>query len=163
MEEKFYTIDQVAELLDMHHKTIRKFISEEKLKATKVGKQWRISEGDLNSFMGKSINENNNNKEIKIDEEIKFSTNEINSKFKRPKVSISTVVEVNEIDTKQYMRISNTLIAFMNSKDPSLSDSTINMKYYEKEDRLRIILWGPMEFTLVMLDNISILTEPTNL
>ncbi|KOA19284.1 helix-turn-helix domain protein [Clostridium homopropionicum DSM 5847] len=162
MEEKFYTIDQVAELLDMHHKTIRKFISDGKLKATKVGKQWRISERDLNFFMGKSINENNNNKEIKVDEEIEFSTNEINSEIIRPKVSISTVVEINEIDTKQYMRISNTLIAVMNSKDPSLSDSTINMKYYEKENRLRIILWGPIAFMVVMLDTISILTEPTN-
>lgn len=162
MEEKFYTIDQVAELLDMHHKTIRKFISEEKLKATKVGKQWRISEGDLNSFMGKSV-DTNNNEQLKIDEEIEFHASEINSKFVKPKVSISTVVEINEIDTKQYMRISNTLIAFMNSKDPSLSDSTINMRYYEKENRLRIILWGPMEFTLVMLDNISMLTEPNNL
>jgi len=43
LEEKFYTIDQIADLLGMHHKTIRKFINEGKLGARKVGKQWRIS------------------------------------------------------------------------------------------------------------------------
>ena len=42
MENKFYTIDQVAEVLDIHHKTVRKFIKEGRLKANKIGKQWRI-------------------------------------------------------------------------------------------------------------------------
>ena len=28
MENKFYTIDQVAEVLDIHHKTVRKFIKD---------------------------------------------------------------------------------------------------------------------------------------
>lgn len=38
MEEKFYTIDQIAEILGMHNKTIRKFITEGKLRANKIGK-----------------------------------------------------------------------------------------------------------------------------
>ncbi|HEX9024993.1 MAG TPA: hydroxyacid dehydrogenase, partial [Clostridium sp.] len=63
----------------------------------------------------------------------------------------------------QYMRISNTLIAVMNSKDPSLGSSTINMKYNEKEDRLKIMLWGKMKFTEEMLSTVSILTETDNL
>ena len=51
MEDKFYTIDKIAEMLGMHHKTIRKFITEGKLRANKVGKQWRISGHDLSLFM----------------------------------------------------------------------------------------------------------------
>lgn len=38
-------------MLGMHHKTIRKFINEGKLRANKVGKQWRISSHDLSLFM----------------------------------------------------------------------------------------------------------------
>ncbi|MDB2076923.1 helix-turn-helix domain-containing protein [Clostridium paraputrificum] len=41
----------MAEMLGMHHKTIRKFINEGKLRANKVGKQWRISSHDLSLFM----------------------------------------------------------------------------------------------------------------
>ena len=62
MEEKFYTIDQIAEILGMHHKTIRKFITEGKLRANKVGKQWRISGHDLSLFMeDNNVNIKNNN------------------------------------------------------------------------------------------------------
>jgi excisionase family DNA binding protein len=51
LKDKFYTIYQVADQLEMSHKTIRNFISDGRLKASKVGKQWRIAEADLESFM----------------------------------------------------------------------------------------------------------------
>lgn len=38
-------------MLGMHHKTIRKFINGGKIRANKVGKQWRISSLDLSLFM----------------------------------------------------------------------------------------------------------------
>ncbi|WP_097004391.1 helix-turn-helix domain-containing protein [Lacrimispora amygdalina] len=60
----------------MHHKTIRNFITEGKLRAVKVGKQWRISHDDLRSFMDK-------NKEYTDKEQIvEFSTNETQISFK---------------------------------------------------------------------------------
>jgi excisionase family DNA binding protein len=157
MEGKFYTIDQVAEILGMHHKTIRKFITEGKLGANKVGKQWRISGQDLNAFMEQKVSDGN--EEMEVDEEIRTSDYEINTSVVRPKINVSTVIEVNEIDKEQYMRISNTLIAVMNCKDPTLGNSTINMKYNEKENKLRIMLWGTVKFTEEMLSTVSLLTE----
>ncbi|OZV13130.1 hydroxyacid dehydrogenase [Tissierella sp. P1] len=161
MEGKFYTVNQVAEILGMHHKTIRKFITQGKLGANKLGKQWRISEEDLNSFMKQDVN--TSDEDIKEDEEIEFSTNEINLSIIRPKINVSAVIEINEIDMEQYMRISNTLIAIMNCKDPSIGKSTMNMKYSKKDNRLRVMLWGTMKFTEEMLSTISLFTESTNL
>lgn len=161
MEGKFYTVNQVAEILGMHHKTIRKFITQGKLGANKLGKQWRISEEDLNSFMKQDVN--TSDEDIKEDEEIEFSTNEINLSIIRPKINVSTVIEINEIDMEQYMRISNTLIAIMNCKDPSVGKSTMNMKYSKEDNRLRVMLWGTMKFTEEMLSTISLFTESTNL
>lgn len=74
MENQFYTIDKVAEILGMHHKTIRKFITEGKLAASKVGKQWRISGHDLSLFMEKN-NVNINNKKASDESSIDFLTN----------------------------------------------------------------------------------------
>jgi excisionase family DNA binding protein len=144
----------------MHHKTIRKFITEGKLGANKVGKQWRISSESLNAFMEQKVGADN--KQVEAYEEIKISANETNSSVIRPKINVSTVIEVNEVDKEQYMRISNTLIAVMNSKDPSLGNSTISMKYNEKEDRLKIMLWGTMKFTEEMLSTVSLLTDCLN-
>lgn len=48
---KFYTISEVAELLKVHDRTIRRLIDNKKLKAVKIGTTWRISEDDLNEYL----------------------------------------------------------------------------------------------------------------
>ncbi|MBD8497893.1 helix-turn-helix domain-containing protein [Paenibacillus arenosi] len=158
MEEKFYTIDQIAEILGMHHKTIRKFITEGKLRATKVGKQWRISGHDLSIFM-----ENNNvtisNKVEAENKNIEFSTGDLDTNKGLNKVNVSTVVDINEVDADQYRKISNLLLAVMNSKDPKLSHSTIHIKHYQHENNVKVMLWGDLIFTKEMLDYISIFTQ----
>lgn len=162
MEEKFYTIDQIAEILGMHHKTIRKFITEGKLRANKVGKQWRISGHDLSLFMeDNNVNIKNNNK--LESEKIEFSTGDVDSNNKTSKINISTVIDINEVDIDEHKRISNMLLALMNSKDSKISNSTINIKYYKNDKNLKVMLWGDIEFTNVMLDFISTITKTNSL
>ncbi|WML32817.1 helix-turn-helix domain-containing protein [Clostridium sp. OS1-26] len=162
MENKFYTIDQVAEMLGMHHKTIRKFITEGKLVANKVGKQWRISGHDLSLFLEKN-DEKFDAKKINKEQSVSFSTTSENVEIVESKINVSTVVDINEIDMDEYMRISNMLLAVMNCKDSEMKKSTINMKYNKEEKRLRIMLWGSLKFIENMLSTISILVETNNL
>lgn len=162
MENQFYTIDKIAEILGMHHKTIRKFITEGKLGASKVGKQWRISGHDLSLFMEKN-NVNINDAEINEESNIDFLTNGEVKDAEKQKVNISSVVDINDVAKEEYFRISNTLIAIMNCKDPKMGKSTINMKYDEKENRLRVLLWGNVIYIQEMLNSISMLVEQTNL
>ena len=162
MEEKFYTIDQIAEILGMHHKTIRKFITEGKLRANKVGKQWRISGHDLSLFMeDNNVNIKNNNK--LESEKIEFSTGDVDSNNKTSKINVSTVIDINEVDIDEHRRISNTILALMNSKDSKMSNSTINIKYYKSDKNLKVMLWGDIEFTNAMLDFISTITNTNSL
>ena len=162
MEEKFYTIDQIAEILGMHHRTIRKFITEGKLRANKVGKQWRISGHDLSLFMeDNNVNIKSNNK--LENEKIEFSTGDIDSNNKTNKINISTVIDINEVDMDEHKRISNMLLALMNSKDSKISNSTINIKYYKNDKNLKVMLWGDIEFTNAMLDFISTITNTNSL
>lgn len=158
MENQFYTIDKIAEILGMHHKTIRKFITEGKLAASKVGKQWRISGHDLSLFIEKN-NVNINDKNIAEESNIDFFTNGEVKETINQKVNVSTVVDINDVDKEEYFRVSNTLIAVMNCKDSKMGKSTINMKYNEKENRLKILLWGSVSFIEGMLDSISMLVE----
>ncbi|WP_238919041.1 helix-turn-helix domain-containing protein [Clostridium sp. YIM B02555] len=162
MENQFYTIDKIAEILGMHHKTIRKFITEGKLAASKVGKQWRISGHDLSLFMEKN-NVNINDKNITKESNIDFITNGEVKVTEKQKINVSTVVDINDVDKDEYFRISNTLIAVMNCKDPKMGKSTINMKYDEKENRLRVLLWGTVSFIEEMLKSISMLVEQRDL
>lgn len=150
MENKFYTIDQVAEILDMHHKTVRKFIKDGKLKANKVGKQWRISQSDLD----KLLLEDNSTVESE-NHEIEVSSSYENNN----KIRVSSVVELDTINKDEYMRISNTLLAIMNCPDKKVSGYSINIKYIQDEKKLRIMLWADLEITKDILDVIAVLTE----
>lgn len=158
MEEKFYTIDQIAEILGMHHKTIRKFITEGKLRANKVGKQWRISSHDLSVFM-EDNNVNVRSKNKSENTTIEFSMNDVDSNRRIGKINISTVIDITEVDVEEYRRISNTLLAVMNSRNSKMSNSNVNIKYYQNENNLKILLWGDIEFVKEMLDFVSIIIE----
>jgi len=52
MSEEFYTVEAVAERLRLHPKTILRFIRDGRLRATKVGKQYRILRSDLDALAG---------------------------------------------------------------------------------------------------------------
>ena len=159
LEDKFYTIDQIAELLGMHHKTIRKFITEDKLRASKVGKQWRISGHDLSVFMEES-NDRAGNEKISEELSIDYTTiGELVVDKMQQRINVSAVVDINEIEKDEYIRVSNTLIALANSKDIEIGKSTTHVKYYEKDKRLKVILWGNTKFIENMLSTISMLVE----
>ncbi len=49
--DKFYTVQEVAEMLKVHWQTILNYIKTKKLKAVKIGKEYRIREADLSEFL----------------------------------------------------------------------------------------------------------------
>ncbi|PJI08167.1 MULTISPECIES: hydroxyacid dehydrogenase [Clostridium] len=134
------------------------FYTIDKLAASKVGRQWRISSHDLSPFMEKS-NVNINGKKISEEPNIDYVGIGKVKGIVNQRVNVSTVVDINDVDKEEYFRISNTLVAVMNCKDPKMRKSTINMKYDEKESRLRILLWGNIRFIEEMLNSISMLVE----
>lgn len=52
MSEEVYTVEQFAERLKLHPKTVLRFIREGRVRAVKVGKSWRILRSDLEAMTG---------------------------------------------------------------------------------------------------------------
>lgn len=50
---EFYTVKQVAKLLQVHWQTILNYIKNGKLKAVKLGKGYRIKKEELDNFIKK--------------------------------------------------------------------------------------------------------------
>ncbi|NUT43410.1 MAG: helix-turn-helix domain-containing protein [Thermoactinospora sp.] len=50
---KQYSVDQVARLLGLHVKTVRAYIRDGRLRAVRIGKQYRIAGEDLAAFTGR--------------------------------------------------------------------------------------------------------------
>ncbi len=53
--EKLFTIEEVAEILRVHTRTVTRYIEAGRLKASKLG-VWRIKQSDLNTFLEETSN-----------------------------------------------------------------------------------------------------------
>lgn len=48
---KYYTAEEVADILKLQLSTIRNYLAQGKMKGAKIGKSWRITEEDLKEFI----------------------------------------------------------------------------------------------------------------
>ena len=53
---KFYTTEEVAEILRVHAQSVRNLLLKKRMGGIKIGMEWRVSEDDLTEF----IKENHN-------------------------------------------------------------------------------------------------------
>lgn len=49
--EKVYTLEELTELLHVTRRTLYNYIKAGTLKAVKIGKEWRVTEAALESFL----------------------------------------------------------------------------------------------------------------
>lgn len=52
MSSNLLTVEQAAQQLKLHPKTVLRHIREGRLRATRIGKSYRIAQADLNAFAG---------------------------------------------------------------------------------------------------------------
>jgi excisionase family DNA binding protein len=55
----FYTVEQVADLLQVHWQTVLNYIKSGKLEAVKLGRGYRISKENLDQFISTNSSTNN--------------------------------------------------------------------------------------------------------
>ncbi|MCD0449913.1 helix-turn-helix domain-containing protein [Actinocorallia sp. API 0066] len=52
MEQRYYSVEEVAEVLGLHVKTVRAHIKDGRLRAAQLGRRYRVSAADLAAFTG---------------------------------------------------------------------------------------------------------------
>lgn len=141
MSEKYYTVDEIAEVLKIHPKTIQRYIREGKLNANKVGKSWRVSGHDLSVFT----------------EGYDAVQNDMASDghFDQKDIKVSSVIDVPVANTEESIRISNMLTAVLNSKPADYAVSSLRTQYLLPEGIIRVMLWGDLRFTRIVMDYLS--------
>lgn len=50
---KVYTLDEVAQVLQITRRTLYTYVKQGKLKAVKIGREWRVSEDSLKDFLAR--------------------------------------------------------------------------------------------------------------
>jgi excisionase family DNA binding protein len=127
MDKKYYTVNEIANILSLHQKTIQRYIREKKLKANKIGKAWRIEEKELEIFaktLGITQLTNQEPKQIKA----------------------STVIDIPISDKERANRIITALNAAMISKPLEYNFSSLHSQYIESENLVRLSIWGNLDF-----------------
>ncbi len=144
MDEKYYTVDQLSQMLSMHPKTIQRYIREGKLCATKLGKSWRISGHDLSRFT----------------EENRVTDSDVQKDdLEAVCVRASAVVDVSVRSSDRASRIIDSLNAAMNFKPPEYGQASMHAQYLEPDHMVRITLWGNLQFISAVLGAIEVFTQ----
>jgi excisionase family DNA binding protein len=145
MIKDYYTVEQISTMLNIHPKTIQRYIREGKLRATKIGKGWRITGHDLSTFTESNSYEIPNLKGRQY-----------------PNVTASSVIDIITSSKENAIHIMNTLTAALNSKPLEYGRSSMQSQYIERENMIRVTLWGEIRFMAIMMDAIASMTEQNN-
>jgi excisionase family DNA binding protein len=151
MSEKYYTVEEIAELIKIHPKTIQRYIREGRLKANKVGKSWRVSGHDLSTFT-----EGGN---ASVTPPLDFNGKAVATEKADREIKVSTVIDIPVSDTQEAVRIANTLTALANSKPPGWGASSLQTQYLMPDNMMRVMVWGGLNFAQIILDSVAMLTE----
>ncbi len=142
MFKDYYTVEQISNMLDIHPKTIQRYIREGKLRAAKNGKGWRISGHDMSVFT----------------ESDSYRPSDTENRPKRT-ITASAVIDIVTERKDEAIRIMNTLTASLNAKPSEYGQSSMQSQYIERENMVRITLWGGIRFMAIMMDTLTALTE----
>jgi excisionase family DNA binding protein len=132
-----FSVEQVAEQLGLHVRTVRNYVRDGKLKAVRIGKQYRISSEDLEAFTGIAA----------VDDDA----------ASRRRVEVSSIVQVDAIDRAGADRISTHLHAAVNQG--GLGRLRVESAYDEDRGSLKLIILGDPEVTADLLRIVSLLAK----
>ncbi|NUW41922.1 helix-turn-helix domain-containing protein [Nonomuraea rhodomycinica] len=125
MAERYYSVERVAELLGLHVKTVRGYVRDGRLNATRIGRQYRIAAEDLEAFTGRPA-------PAPARGGLHAET--------------SAVVRVDGIGREEVIRLSNTVVAAAGSRPRDDGGAPLRVETVYDEDRAAltvVILGGP--------------------
>lgn len=136
VSQEMYSVDQVAEQLGLHVRTVRNYVREGRLKAVRIGKQYRIAREDLDAFTGAE------------------------AKVRRTgHVEVSSIVEVEAISREEAGRIAMGAMGAANTRGYQERPLRIETVYDEERGRLKVVLLGDLTTTAELLRWIALMAE----
>ncbi|MEW5825880.1 MAG: helix-turn-helix domain-containing protein [Candidatus Bipolaricaulota bacterium] len=141
-----YTVQQLAEILALHPKTVQRFLREGRIKATKIGREWRVHGDDLRDFA---------HGELSTPE----PTESVATTRLAERIQVTAVIELDEGNSSEVSRISNSLIAVLNSKDPRFGAVRYDLVYHPEVRKARFVVHGTPLFLRTLLQLVDVLLE----
>lgn len=135
MKDRFYSVDQVAEHLGLHVRTIRNYVRDGRLTAVRIGKQYRIAHEDLEAFTGRPV------------PAPPSGTGE-----SQRHTDVSSVVEVDAVSRDTAERLTTLLTTATANRSAGDAPLRIQTVYDAERARMKIIVLGGLGDTARLLD-----------
>lgn len=126
-----FTPEQVATKLNLHVKTVRRYIRNGELKAVKVGKRYRVTAKALEEFSGVPL--------------------EPDSDARRPFTEASTIVIVDDLTREAADRLATLLVSATQGRRQANDPMRVETIYYPERNRLKVICSGDITATSHLL------------
>lgn len=125
----FLSLEQIAERLALNVRTVRSYVRTGRLKAARIGKQYRVAREDLDAFIGRS------------------SPADGERANRNRRVEVSSIVEVDAISPDAVARVSNLVVGAAKSPQGGNGALRVEAIYDPDRGRLKIIVVGSLPAT----------------
>lgn len=139
--QDLFTVYQVADRLQLHPKTVRQYIRDGRLTATRIGKSYRIAARDLAALAGEAA---------------AVSEPEV---LRTRAVQVATTVDIHAVDPDTVHRITTLLTANLNGPQDPGHTARLDLMHDAERGRLRIVIAGGPKVTADLLRLIQAVTE----
>jgi excisionase family DNA binding protein len=134
ISDELCTVEFAARQLKLHNKTLLRFIRDGRLRATRVGKSYRILRADLEAFAG-------------------LPAEAVNVK---EKASLTSIVDIPHIPADAAQRIARNITAALNSKQQRGDSLRADVVHDIERSRLKVVVVGSPTDAVNLLNLIRI-------
>jgi len=146
LADALLSVEQVAEILQLNVRTVRNYVRRGTLRATRIGKQYRIGLGDLEAFTGRPV-----------------ESHEERVRGAGGRAEVATVINVEGVTAALAGRMTSTLTATANVLRSIEQPVAVSTAYDEQRDRLRVLIAADLKSTrnfLAMIE--TVLEQPAS-
>ncbi|MGS2616458.1 helix-turn-helix domain-containing protein [Micromonospora sp. LZ34] len=141
MSEEVYSVEQVADRLGLHVRTVRGYIRAGRLRAVRIGKQYRIARADLDALTGRP--------------------GPARPTAVAP-VEVSSIVQVEGVDRAAADRLGTLVLAAVNTGRDSGQPLRVQTVHDEERNRMKIVIIGGATATADLLRLVDAVLDGDN-
>jgi excisionase family DNA binding protein len=143
-DAELLSVDQVAERLGLHVRTVRRYVRHGRLRAVRIGKQYRIAREALDALTGR---------EPAAPAAVAAAAPGLRQ------IEVSTIVQADGIDPDTASRATTALLAATNGRRDQADPLRIDTIYDPARARLKVVLHGSAATTASLLKFINAYLE----
>ncbi|PXX56611.1 excisionase family DNA binding protein [Nocardia tenerifensis] len=135
MTDRLYSVEQVAERLGLHVRTVRNYVRDGRLKAVRIGKQYRIAHADLEAFTGRP-------EPAPVSETV----------ARQRHTEVSSIVQIEAISPETAHRVTSLLMGAANTRSGGEEPLRVETVYDAERGRMKVIVLGGLADTARLFD-----------